>query len=67
MKEITCSQLAERYGVTRQAVYKMAKSGRIKCRVGERNVLFFDENVIVPLSWQHGEKGKIALYKYGGK
>lgn len=65
-EKLTATELANKYGVSRQAVRNLAKKGIIKFTVGANNLMLFDENVTVPTAWLHGEKGRKAFDKWGG-
>lgn len=65
MEYLTCKELGDKYGVSRQAVFNMAKKGVIKHVVSDSGVLLFEPDAEVPAAWYYGEKGRTAQAKRG--
>ena len=65
MRYYTCTELAERYGVTRQTVIHHVKRGTIQAELSPEGIYMIPETATVPPAWKHGEKGRVANARYG--
>lgn len=65
MRYYTCTEFAERYGVTRQTVLHHIKRETISAELSPAGIYMIPENAAVPPAWKHGEKGRLANARYG--
>ena len=65
MKYYTCSEIAKKFGLTRQAVIYHAKKGTFTTFKSTEGVYLIPENAKFPPAWEHGEKGRVANARYG--
>lgn len=64
MKYYTCTEIAEKYGVTRQCVHYHVRNGTIESVRAENGILLIPETAKLPVAWYNGEKGRTAAAKY---